>query len=132
LQDTHGPGRPRDPRLDIAITEGAIVVLRDRGWAGFTIEEVATRAGVSKASVYRRYQSKIALAFDAWVGDRDIRFPGTDTASIWGDLTAYVMGTIRMSDNGWSSILPALLVEARSDPAVEDVMRSVWAWRIQV
>jgi AcrR family transcriptional regulator len=133
LQDTHGPGRPRDPRLDIAITEAAIAVLRDRGWIGFTMDEVATRAGVSKASVYRRYPSKIALAFDAWVGDRDIRFPGTDTGSIWGDLTAYVMGSIRMTDNAvWSAILPALLAEARSDPTVEDALRNVWAWRIGV
>ena len=133
LQDTYGPGRPRDPRLDVAITEAAIAVLRDRGWIGFSMEEVATRSGVSKASVYRRYPSKIALAFDAWVGDRDIRFPGTDTGSIWGDLTAYVMGSIRMTDNAvWSAILPALLAEARTDPTVEDALRSVWAWRIGV
>ena len=133
LQDTHGPGRPRDPRLDVAITEAAIAVLRDRGWIGFTMEEVATRAAVSKASVYRRYPSKIALAFDAWVGDRDVRFPGTDTGSIWGDLTAYVMGSIRMTDNAvWSAILPALLAEARTDPTVEDALRSVWAWRTGV
>ena len=133
LTETHGPGRPRDPRLDIAITEAAITVLRERGWAGFSMEEVASRAGVSKTTVYRRYPSKIALAFDAWVGDRDVRFPGTDTGSIWGDLTAYVLGSIRMSDNAvWKAILPALLDEARTDPTVRDTLASVWAWRIEV
>ena len=133
LQETHGPGRPRDPRLDIAITEAAITVLRDRGWTGFSIEEVASRAGVSKTTVYRRYPSKIALAFDAWIGDRDVRFPGTDTGSIWGDLTAYVMGSIRMSDNAvWNAILPALLAEARTDPTVGETLGAVWAWRIEV
>lgn len=133
VQETHGPGRPRDPRLDIAITDAAITVLRERGWAGFSMEEVASRAGVSKTSVYRRYPSKIALAFDAWIGDRDLRFPGTDTGSVWGDLTAYVMGTIRMSDNAvWNAILPALLSEARTDPTVRDTLSAVWAWRIEV
>ena len=133
LTETHGPGRPRDPRLDIAITEAAITVLRERGWAGFSMEEVASRAGVSKTTVYRRYSSKIELAFDAWVGDRDVRFPGTDTGSIWGDLTAYVLGSIRMSDNAvWKAILPALLDEARTDPTVQDTLASVWAWRIEV
>lgn len=124
-----GPGRPRDPKVDTAIAEAAIAVIRDRGWA-FTMEEVAREAGVSKASIYRRYPTKIALAFAAWEGDRDLRFPNTDTGSIWGDLTAYVMGTIRMGGNTvWSTILPVVIAEARSDPAIADTLAEVWAWR---
>jgi AcrR family transcriptional regulator len=127
-----GPGRPRDPRVDVAITEAAIGVIRDRGWA-FTMEEVARRAGVSKTSVYRRYPTKISLAFAAWEGDRDLRFPNTDTGSIWGDLTAYVMGTIRLvGSTVWSSILPVLLAESRTDPAVADTLSKVWDWRLEV
>jgi AcrR family transcriptional regulator len=128
----NGPGRPRDPRVDVAITEAAIGVIRDRGWA-FTMEEVARKAGVSKASVYRRYPTKISLAFAAWEGDRDLRFPNTDTGSVWGDLTAYVMGTIRMTSSSvWSSILPVLLAEARTDPAIADTLGQVWDWRLEV
>jgi AcrR family transcriptional regulator len=128
----NGPGRPRDPRVDVAITEAAIGVIRERGWA-FTMEEVARKAGVSKTSVYRRYPTKIALAFAAWEGDRDLRFPNTDTGSIWGDLTAYVMGTIRMTGSTvWSSILPVLLAESRIDPVVSDTLGKVWDWRLEV
>ena len=124
-----GPGRPRDPKVDIAITEAAIAVIRDRGWA-FTMEEVARKAAVSKASIYRRYPTKIALAFAAWEGDRDLRFPNTDTGSIWGDLTAYVMGTIRVGGNSvWSTILPVVIAESRTDPAIADMLSQVWAWR---
>jgi AcrR family transcriptional regulator len=127
---TSGPGRPRDPRIDIAITEAAIDVIKDRGWA-FTMEEVARTAGVSKASIYRRYPTKIALAFAAWVGDRDLRFPNTDTGTIWGDLTAYVMGTIRLGGSGvWGSIIPSLFAESKTDPVVADTLREVWAWRL--
>jgi len=130
---TSGPGRPRDPRLDVAITEAALAVIREYGWSRFTMEEVALRAGVSKASVYRRYPSKIALVFDAWVGDRDIRFPTTDTGTSWGDLTAYVLGTLRMGgDSAWSAILPALLAEAPTDPAVAKALGAVWTWRTGV
>jgi AcrR family transcriptional regulator len=126
-----GPGRPRDPRLDVAITEAAIAVIRDRGWS-FTIDEVARRAGVGRASIYRRHPTKIALAFAAWVGDRDLRFPNTDTGSVWGDLTAYVLGSTRMAGSVWSSILPMLIAESKTDPVVASTMREVWAWRLQL
>jgi AcrR family transcriptional regulator len=128
-RSNQGPGRPRDPRVDVAITEAAISVIRERGWA-FTIEEVAQRATVSKNSIYRRYPTKAAITLAAWIGDRDLRFPSTDTGSIWGDLTAFVMGTIRMSGQIWGMILPALLAESKTDPTVADALAQVWSWRL--
>ena len=56
-----GPGRPRSLEADRAILEAAISVLGEVGYHGFTTEEVAARAGVSKATIYRRHPSKIAL-----------------------------------------------------------------------
>src|SRR5262245_27612878 len=66
---TQGVGRPRDPKLDIKITQAAIKLFRERGWGRTTIEEIALRAGVGKTTVYRRYPTKAALALDAWKGD---------------------------------------------------------------
>ena len=40
------PGRPRDARADAAIMDAAVAVLADRGPAGFTVDEVASRAGL--------------------------------------------------------------------------------------
>jgi AcrR family transcriptional regulator len=54
-------GRPRDPQVDNAIVVAALDVLADRGFARFTVEEVATAAGVGKASIYRRFADKDAL-----------------------------------------------------------------------
>ena len=39
------PGRPRDVRVDDVIMDAAVAVLADRGPAGFTVDEVASRAG---------------------------------------------------------------------------------------
>ena len=60
-------GRPRDAALDRRIAEAALDVLADSGIAGFTIEAVAHRAGVGKATIYRRYSGRddvLAAALD--------------------------------------------------------------------
>lgn len=60
-------GRPRDAHLDERIAQAALDVLADTGIAGFTIEEVAHRAGVGKATIYRRYSGRddvLAAALD--------------------------------------------------------------------
>ena len=60
-----GPGRPRSPEADQAIVDAALVVFAEAGYEGLTIEAVAARAGVGKATVYRRYPGKAELVFHA-------------------------------------------------------------------
>jgi hypothetical protein len=69
-------------------------------------------------------------AFDAWVVDRTVRFPGTDTGSVWGDLLAYILGSFQMANTGgWLEILQGLLAEKPRDSTVADALEGVWAWR---
>lgn len=65
MSSTVTKGRPRDPQVDAAIVAAALDVLADRGFARFTVEEVATVAGVGKASIYRRFADKDALVAHA-------------------------------------------------------------------
>ncbi|WP_277676165.1 helix-turn-helix domain-containing protein [Saccharopolyspora rectivirgula] len=51
-------GRPRDQEVDRKIAEAAILLFGERGWAGFSVEAVAKRAGVGKASIHLRWSSK--------------------------------------------------------------------------
>ncbi len=60
-----GPGRPRDPRADTAILTAAVDLLVERGIAGTSIEAIARRAGVAKATVYKRWSSKEDLLAEA-------------------------------------------------------------------
>jgi len=60
-------GRPRSVEADRAIAEAALDVLADQGIAGFSVEAVAHRAGVGKATVYRRFSGRdevLAAALD--------------------------------------------------------------------
>lgn len=61
------PGRPRDPSVDDTMLAAAIEELADRGFATFSVESVAARAQMSKATIYRRYPTReqfIAGALD--------------------------------------------------------------------
>jgi AcrR family transcriptional regulator len=124
-----GPGRPRDPQVDEAILEATLAVLLRRGWSGTTMEEIAEEAGVGKPSIYRRYPSKIDLAYHAASRERDLSFPGFDTGTAWGDLTAFVLGTLRMLNSVWSRVLPAIFAEAADDPEVGSTVERYWGWR---
>jgi len=58
-------GRPRDPQVDTAIRQAALDLLVEEGFARMSMEGVASRAGVGKAAIYRRWDSKTALVVDS-------------------------------------------------------------------
>jgi AcrR family transcriptional regulator len=78
-------GRPRDPALEDRVFRAAIDVFGQKGWAGFTIDGVAKAAGVGKASLYLRWNSKQQLLFDALVARAGIDVD-VDTGDIRTDL----------------------------------------------
>jgi AcrR family transcriptional regulator len=66
-------GRPRDPGLDRRILATAIELFIRAGWRDFSVDEVARRAGVGKATIYLRWTSSedllheaLSLAFAPW------------------------------------------------------------------
>src|SRR5215475_11124645 len=65
-QDRKAPGRPRSARADEAIIEAVLDLLAEgTPFDALSIEAVAARAGVGKATIYRRWSNKEALLFDA-------------------------------------------------------------------
>jgi AcrR family transcriptional regulator len=82
-----GRGRPRDPRTDDRIVSAAAELLRQRGFERMTVDDVAARAGVGKATVYRRWPSKDDLAVAAMERLYSVEMPDVDTGSLRGDLT---------------------------------------------
>lgn len=58
-------GRKRNHSLDPVILEAALDVLAESGYDGTTIDLVAARAGAARATVYRRWATKVELVADA-------------------------------------------------------------------
>jgi len=61
------PGRPRSKTSRDAILKAAYQILNEAGFAGFTVEGVAARAGAGKATIYRWWNSKGTLAIEAFL-----------------------------------------------------------------
>lgn len=83
-------GRPRDHQADDAILAATREVLAEQGYERLTMTEVATRAGVGRPTVYRRYPSKealVAASVEALRSDA----PVPDTGTLCGDLQAELL-----------------------------------------
>ncbi|MBD2595050.1 TetR/AcrR family transcriptional regulator [Nostoc spongiaeforme FACHB-130] len=79
------PGRPRSINADQAILQATLELLAEVGYQSMSMEAIAIRAGVGKATIYRRYTSKEELVADAIESVReDVQIP--DTGSFWGDM----------------------------------------------
>src|SRR4051812_46255460 len=67
-------GRPRSAAIDERLLAATLEHLRERGYGELSVEQVACAAGVSKASVYRRYRNKADLAAAALASVSAARF----------------------------------------------------------
>jgi len=118
------PGRPRSAEADRAILRAAVDLLADEGYGGLTMEGVAAKAGVGKATVYRRWPTKSALVVDAVSACRETGWLPPDTGSARDDLLAFVAGFmhhLRTSDAG--RVMPALVTELSRSPELAVAFR---------
>lgn len=84
---TRRPGRPRSERADQAILDAALEAIGDCGVDGVHCEDVATRAGVGKATIYRRWPGKEDLLIAAFASLKS-PFPEPRGESVREDLVA--------------------------------------------
>jgi AcrR family transcriptional regulator len=111
-------GRPRSEKAREAILDAAIELLLEEGVGEVTMDEVADRADVSKATIYRWWPSKETLALDALYHEWETAAPTrADTGSLRGDLLALLRPWIRqLRRRPYGRVLAALITEARTDP----------------
>ena len=79
------PGRPRSERAERAIIDAALSLFAESGPEGLCIEQVAARAGVGKATIYRRWPGKEDLLLDA-IGTLQAPLPQPPGLSVREDL----------------------------------------------
>jgi len=124
--DAPRSGRPRDPSRDEAIFAATLAQFAEDGYAGVSIEGVAARAGVGKATIYRRYSSKAQLIVDAVRVCTGVTEELPDTGNLAADLTTMLEALMRFLRSDVGPVLLAFAAERIRYPALdEEFKRSV-------
>lgn len=101
------------------IMRATLDLAREVGYAKLSIEGVATRAGVGKHTVYRRWPSKGLLFLDSLLTQNEPVLDYPDTGDVMADLRRQIHATVDLLGTPpWDQLYRALVGEAQHDPAV--------------
>ena len=123
-------GRPRSTECDRAILQATLVEYGARGLEALSVDAVAARAGVGKATIYRRYPSKLELVMAAALMLCEESAPRLDAESLEHDLREY-LGNLarRISDPVFGAAKRALLFDAATNDDLAQMHRTIVASR---
>ncbi|WP_030908968.1 TetR/AcrR family transcriptional regulator [Streptosporangium amethystogenes] len=113
-----------DPTRERAILDATADLLSEVGYDRMSIDQIARRAGASKATIYRRWAGKEALVVDLICNHLEIDVvPPPDTGSMRGDLIGVVDGFCRILERKQAMIFglfPAFLTSPELASALRD------------
>lgn len=117
-------GRPRSATADAAILEATRAALVELGWSKLTLGDVATRAGVAKTTLYRRWAGKNELVVDA-VAELFDELEIPDRGSLAADVEGVVLQFAAILDRPEAkSGLMAVIAESVRDHALRARIRT--------
>ncbi len=118
-------GRPRSSVVHRKILDAARELLSEAGFTNLRLEHVATRAGVGKATIYRRWGSKEALAQEllAELAGPHIAIP--DTGDTRQELLAAILNPMHaVTDTPFGPVIRALISQIAGNPTIGDPFRA--------
>jgi AcrR family transcriptional regulator len=124
-------GRPRSEEAHRTILAAAVALVREVGFDLVTMDGIATRAGVGKATVYRRWSNKETLVAEA-IGRIVRAIPVPDTGSTEDDLLRVMQSVLRMyKDPATGPLLSGLVAAMARNDAIAQAVRGgmVARWR---
>jgi len=117
-------GARRSPETEAAVKAAARELLAEKGYAGFSIEEVARRAGAGKPTIYRWWPNKAELFIAIYGMERDAAIPVPDTGSLREDLLRYTKSLWRFwREDAAGRVFRGLIAEAQTSEAALAALR---------
>ncbi len=117
-------GRPRSEEAHQAILDATLELLVEVGFSALTVEGVAQRAGVGKATIYRRWPSKLPLVVEAFG-----QLPGfeeVDSGSLETDLKETLKTYLaNFNSSSLGAVFPSLAGERAHDPELSKLLEPV-------
>ncbi|MCZ6785361.1 MAG: TetR/AcrR family transcriptional regulator, partial [Proteobacteria bacterium] len=123
-------GRPRSEEAHQAILDATLELLAEVGFSAFTVEGVAQRAGVGKATIYRRWPSKLPLVVEAF--GRLPALKEADTGNLVEDLKTMLRSYLQLfNTTTMAAVLPSLAGERAHNPELSELLDPVLRGRRQ-
>lgn len=116
-------GRPRSEQARAAVLRATSELIREVGLRAMTTEEIAARSGASKATIYKWWPNKYAVAVEAFLSQMAVESADPDTGSAREDFRLALRGLIHFytSENGRA--FAQLVGEAQFDPKIDTELR---------
>jgi AcrR family transcriptional regulator len=120
------PGRPRSERAHRAILQAANELLAREGFAAVTMEAIAERAGVSKATIYRWWPNRAAVVMDGFLSTVSSEVPFPHTGHAREDIRIHMRRLAEAFSGKMGRTVAALIAEGQTDPELAEALRSRW------
>ena len=116
-------GRPRSEHSRAAVLRATSELLHEVGAQAMTTEEIAGRSGVSKATIYKWWPNKYAVAVEAFLSEMMTQSPDPDTGSAQQDFRSALRGMVHFYSGPTGRVFAQLVGEGQSDPFVQKELR---------
>src|SRR6478672_12101222 len=117
------PGRPRSEESRAAVLRVTSQLLQEVGLRAMTTDEIARRSGASKATIYKWWPNKYAVAIEAFLTEMFAESPDPDTGSAQEDFRLALRGLMHFYAGPSGRVFAQLVGEAQFDPAVAVQLR---------
>lgn len=118
------PGRPRSEQSRTAVLRATSELLHEVGLRAMTTEAIANRSGASKATIYKWWPNKYAVAIDAFLSELMADSPDPDTGSARSDFAAVLRGLMHFYTGPSGQVFAELVGEAQADRSIQEELRS--------
>ncbi|MDF2928711.1 TetR/AcrR family transcriptional regulator [Anaerospora sp.] len=116
-------GRPRNAATEKAILTASYDLLLETGFGAVTVEKIAERAKVSKATIYKWWPNKAAVVMDGFLSAAMSRLPVPDTGSVIEDIVIQVTNLARFLTSREGKVINELIAEGQFDSKLAEEYR---------
>ncbi len=108
-------GRPRNVETEKAILAASYDLLLEAGFGTVTVEKIAERAKVSKATIYKWWPNKAAVVMDGFLSAAMSRLPVPDTGSVVNDIIIQASNLAKFLTSREGKVINEIIGEGQFD-----------------
>jgi AcrR family transcriptional regulator len=116
-------GRPRSQQSRAAVLRATSELMREVGLRAMTTDDIAARSGASKATIYKWWPNKYAVAVEAFLSEMAVESPDPDTGSAREDFRLALRGMVHFYTGENGRAYAQLVGEAQFDPKIGAELR---------